>query len=183
MEQSKFPPYSDYYHANLAKLILGEDHTKSLSDWVKNPKDFLLYLGSAGCGKTYFCSALCNLLTEQKKQYLYMTERDFFSTLRADIAQGWDYNYRLDNGFRCIPFLILDDLGSSQMTEWQKEALFILIDNRSIDRKPTVITSNLYVPALKETFNPRFVSRLTAARNTILQLKEEDLRQLNFETK
>ena len=178
IKPSKFPASSDYYHACLSKVILPMDYAKRLSDWTNDPKDFLLYLGSPGVGKTYFCAALQNLRSDEKKSCYYINERDFFSGLRDCISNNWDYNLEIEK-FSQQPFIIFDDLGSSrtELTDWQKEALFILIDNRSMNRLPTIITSNLYLSNIKEKFEPRFHSRLAAARNTILQLKEDDLRQ------
>ena len=79
MKQSKFPENDlTLNEACLAKINLNHESAKKLSDWVSQPKDFLLYLGNPGCGKTYFCSAMVNYLKEKKRNYIFNFERDFF---------------------------------------------------------------------------------------------------------
>lgn len=177
MNQSQFPNTSEYRNACLANLNLDDAKMQQFSNWVSKPHDMLLYLGSPGCGKTYFCAALVNYLNDAKKQNMFLFERDFLHGLRECISKGWDYNYELEKLMN-MPFVILDDMGSSQMTDWQKEALFIFVDNRMMSRLPTVITSNNYLKDIKSKFEPRFYSRLCSARNTIIELKDEDLRQV-----
>ncbi|WP_394468045.1 hypothetical protein PO908_02555 [Streptococcus anginosus] len=38
-----------------------------------------------------------------------------------------------------VPYLVLDDLGTEKVTDWSKEILFSILDNRNC----TIITSNL----------------------------------------
>jgi DNA replication protein DnaC len=174
---SKFPPRSELNSAHLSKLRIKNEEMIRLSKWNSNPKDFLLFLGSPGCGKTYFCAALINYRIEKNLPYVFLFERDFLAGLRNVIASGKDYNYDLEV-LGEVPFLILDDMGSSQMTDWQKEALFVLVDNRIMSRLPTVITSNYYLKDIRSKFEPRFHSRLAGARNTIIELNDDDLRQV-----
>ena len=181
MRQSKFPDSDDTLrNAHLAKLNLDGTSTEKLSFWVSNPKDFLLYLGNPGCGKTYFCAAMVNYLKEQKKHYIFNFERDFFSVLREEIEKGHDPIHELEK-MGDVPFVIIDDMGSARsdkLSDWQKEMLFNFVDIRAMSRLPTIITSNHYLKSIKENFEPRFYSRLSAKRNMIIELKDEDLRQV-----
>lgn len=181
MKQSKFPE-SDYVLKNacLSKINLNPESSKVLSSWVSKPRDFLLYLGSPGCGKTYFCASMVNYLKEKNYQYIFNFERDFFSSLRGEIEKGFDPIYEIEKMCE-IPFMIVDDMGSARadkLTDWQREMLFNLVDIRSMSRLPTIITSNHYLKDIKENFEQRFFSRICAKRNTIIELKDQDLRQV-----
>ena len=56
------------------------------------------------------------------------------------------------------PLLILDDLGVQSSTPWAQEKLFQVLNQRFIERRPTVITLS---GSLMET-EPHLLSRLTA---------------------
>jgi len=181
MKNSKFPENDSVLrNACLAALNLSPESAQKISTWVSTPHDFLLYLGSPGCGKTYFCAAMVNYLAEKKTTFSFWFERDFFSGLREVIERGWDPIVELEK-LNDVPFAILDDMGcarADKLTDWQREMLFNFVDIRSMSRLPTIITSNHYLKNIKLNFEERFFSRLAAKRNTIIELKEEDLRQV-----
>lgn len=75
------------------------------------------------------------------------------------------------------PFVMIDDIGSTGLTEWRKEILFDAIDERYNSMAPTIITSNLSMKEFKEIFHPRIYSRLADKENTIIEILDgKDLR-------
>lgn len=165
-----------YRDAHLSKVQFPPEIMEKISTWVKNPKDFFVFCGSAGVGKTYLAAALCREFLDRGKEIYYITERQLFNKLRSIIQKDWDYEFEIKKMSQ-FPFFILDDIGSSQMTEWQKEVLFSFVDHRSKYSYPTVITSNLFLKDMIEEFSLRFVSRLKDKRNTIVELNWIDKRQ------
>ncbi len=74
--------------------------------------------------------------------------------------------------------VMIDDIASDKHSEWREEILFAAIDQRYSSMKPTVITSNLTIDDFKKTYQPRLFSRLFAADNIIIEIKNgEDFRQ------
>jgi DNA replication protein DnaC len=61
---------------------------------------------------------------------------------------------------RNADFLILDDLGTQNMTPWVREKLFQLFNFRYLNELPTVITT----PEFKDEMDPRLLSRLQDVR-------------------
>lgn len=61
--------------------------------------------------------------------------------------------------------LVLDDLGSARIGEWEKECLLGVVDERWSHDRPIVITSNL--PSLREAMGERIASRLADGAMTI----------------
>lgn len=166
-----------YHDAHLAKIELPNEWLLKINEWVNQPKKILLFTGNPGIGKTYFCAAFCNFLLEKNfMDFRYFSERELFRLLRSTIQNDWDYETEIQRLCEAH-FLILDDLGSSQMTDWQKEVLFSLLDHRLGDEKPTIITTNLSISAMKEVFDPRFMSRIQHKENTILEINWRDKRK------
>lgn len=64
---------------------------------------------------------------------------------------------------KCISaaILVLDDLGSEQITEWTHSCLGSIISNRYDDEKPTIITSNLDIEEIR-AIDARIASRINS---------------------
>ena len=162
--------------AHLSKTDFPTETNQLILDWIKRDLDILFFSGNPGCGKTHLCSAVLNFWKEQRKNVRAITEKDFLCTLRSAINQGWDYHAEVKRLCEA-DYFILDDLGSSSMSDWQKEVIFDLIDDRYSSRKPTLITSNLFRDDLKKIFDPRVLSRLYSTQNVIIDLHWKDRRQ------
>lgn len=144
-----------------------------MNDFMKKPKNFLVYCGSAGIGKTYFASALAEWYIQKFNFVRYWKEDAMLNRCRKSInnySYG-DYNeelkYMLDDDF-----IILDDIGSTGRTDWREEILFSAIDFRYNSMKPTVITSNLLQEDFRKLYHPRIADRIFASENKIIQIRD-----------
>lgn len=145
---------------------------------MTNKKNFLVYLGSPGIGKTYLCAAFTEWALMKFNSFRYWNESELFTRVRASIDETkGDY-------LQCLKlliddeFVIIDDLGSTGLTEWRKEVIFDAIDERYNSALPTVVTSNFSVAEIKQLYHPRLSSRLFAAENVIIEINEgTDLRK------
>lgn len=152
---------------------------KTLQAWCKNPKNFLFITGSPGCGKTYIASAMLAWMYGNvgsfriwNDQHLLERLRNFISSdMRGDF--GKEIEYLIDD-----EFIILDDMGSSQLTDWQVDVWFKVINTRYENALPTLITTNLTSKEIYENLGPRTHSRIFAKENKIIDMHEyKDLRQ------
>lgn len=172
---------SEYSNAHLSKIDQSEEIMNKLISWSTNPKHILYWCGKVGNGKTYFASAFYNHMKEKGKICRVYNEAALLSELKCCIdLQGWNPTYRLE--IICeSPYLILDDMGSSKMSDWAQEMLHYLIELRVINALPTLITSNMTKNDLKEVFHERFASRIFAAKNVIIETNIPDRRQDIYE--
>jgi DNA replication protein DnaC len=147
--------------------------------WAKKPKNMLVFSGSCGIGKTYFSYAIYNHF-HGKNKVIYKNEYGFLQDIRNSIDEPGGYGARVKNMAEYELIWILDDMGSSQMTEWQKEVLTLFLDIRYENVLPTIITSNIWIRDMGKHFTPRIQSRLAASENTIIELNGEDKRQIGM---
>ncbi|MEG1993739.1 MAG: ATP-binding protein, partial [Oscillospiraceae bacterium] len=56
--------------------------------------------------------------------------------------------------------LILDDLGTEHLTQFTRSVIYNIINTRIIEKKPTIISTNLETNELMEKYTDRIVSRL-----------------------
>lgn len=150
---------------------------------MQNPVNFLVYTGSPGCGKTYFCAALTEWSGRTFNTRRYHREESLLRKLRQGISDGsGDYlialEYMIDDDF-----VILDDVASGinpdkttyRDLEFRREVFFSFLDYRYNTQKPTVITSNLTRQQFKDVYSERIASRLYANENIIIEMFGNDL--------
>jgi DNA replication protein DnaC len=64
-------------------------------------------------------------------------------------------------------FLVLDDLGAERTTEWVREQLGIIMNERWANRRATIVTTNQKLDYFADTLGHRAVSRLEAMVNMV----------------
>lgn len=164
---NKFGIGTRYRNATLSGWIASEQDKSSIVNWMRNPKNILCLLGIPGTGKTYFCAAVANWFIQQKKEIFYVNIRRFFESIQKAIASNGS-QYEEIRRFSERPILIIDDLGASRGTEWQKEVILDLIDTRYSSELPTIITSNLSFNEMRELFDDRIERRLNNRDNIVI---------------
>ena len=125
--------------------------------YAKNPKGWIVFSGTYGCGKTHLAAAIANYRLSLGYPVLFINTPDLLDYLRSAYNPNVtvSYNDRFEQ-VRNAPLLILDDMGTENATEWAQEKLFQIINHRYHNQLPTVVTTNR---ELKD-FEGRIYSRL-----------------------
>lgn len=114
------------------------------SEFAKDPRGWLLFIGPNGCGKTHLAAAIANSCLEAGAVVLFSTVPDLLDHLRAAFApESTEVYDQLFARMREAEVLVLDDLGTQQSSPWANEKLFQLLNYRYNSGFPTVITANL----------------------------------------
>ncbi len=147
---------------------LQPDQAKSLEkaftearEFAEDPFGWLVLTGPYGCGKTHLAAAIANYRADQGYIPMFVVVPDLLDHLRATF--GPRSTVTLDRRFEEVkkaPLLILDDLGTQNMTPWVREKLYQLFNYRYNAELPTVITT----PALKAEMDERLLSRMMDRR-------------------
>lgn len=160
---------SMFKDACLTNWIATNDHKKLVRDWFHNSHPFLVVMGVPRAGKTYLSAAILNYFYDQRKDIFYTTHRRFIDRIKENIQDG-EHEYKLIRQYTEKDILIFDDLGSATNTEWQKEMILELIDNRYSDCKKTLITTNFNALELKNHLGERTSSRILDKRNDLIEI-------------
>lgn len=105
----------------------------------------LLLLGPCGVGKTHLAAAaLLALLRDKGVQGLFYDFRDLLKEIQASYnpVSGTTEMEILQPIF-AAEVLVLDDLGATKMTDWVRDTLSHIINNRYNERRVTLFTSNM----------------------------------------
>ncbi|MBI3159415.1 MAG: ATP-binding protein [Chloroflexi bacterium] len=122
---------------NLEKVL------KAAEKFAKQPRGWLVLTGGYGSGKTHLAAAIANARAELGSPPLFVMVPDLLDHLRATFSpnSGATYDRRFDE-IRATPLLVLDDLGTQNMTPWVREKLYQLFNHRYNAQLPTVITTS-----------------------------------------
>ncbi len=126
--------------------------------FIGEPRGWLFLQGGYGCGKTHLAAAIANALLSAGTPVVFVNVPDLLDYLRGAYSPNVEETY--DQRFtevRDAPVLILDDLGTQNATPWAEEKLYQILNTRYVNKRPTVITSNLDLDDL----DPRLRSRLS----------------------
>jgi DNA replication protein DnaC len=133
---------------------------KAAQTFAAQPKDWLLFTGPHGCGKTHLAVAVASEVSDGGQMVFFAFVPALLDHLRAtfrpDNPMGYD---ELFEQLKTVSLLVLDDLGAESSTPWAEEKLYQIVVHRYVARLPTIITTALMDKDLEET-KPRLFSRL-----------------------
>ncbi len=120
----------------------------------------LLFRGGTGLGKTFLAACIAREVARQGFSVVYETAQaamDSYHDARFDRDdEAADKVRRMEE----CDLLILDDLGTEQVSSASVSALYTLINTRLTARKKTVITTNLPREQIARRYTPQIASRL-----------------------
>jgi DNA replication protein DnaC len=126
--------------------------------FAEDPKDWLVFAGQTGRGKTRLAAAIGNYCRDAGQRVMFVVVPDLLDRLRSAYNPGNPHVFDdLFDEVRNVPLLILDDMGAQSGTPWADEKLFQLINHRYNACLPTVVTTNL----ADRELDRRIASRLT----------------------
>jgi DNA replication protein DnaC len=139
-----------------AMLTYARDQARAYADV---PRGWLLFAGPVGSGKTHLAAATANALAADGYAVSYAST----PALLRFVRQGFEdhsADARLEALMHC-DVLVLDDLGSEQLTGWSEALLFDLVNARYNAERATLYTTNLALTQLTGRIGSR-ISELAA---------------------
>ena len=137
----------------------------------------LLFYGNSGTGKTFLSWCIAKELLDKGFLVVYKTSDDL---LRALKNIKFNNDTDLENLIINCDLLIIDDLGSEQITDFSSTELFTLINKKILKNKKMLISTNLSLPLISKRYSERISSRIIGEFK-LFKFFAEDIRiQLNL---
>ena len=150
------------------------DYIKHFDDSYDN----LIFYGSTGVGKTFLTHCIAKKLLDTSHTVLYLTSLQLFDILERNKFRHEDIStsneqiaYMLQSDL-----LIIDDLGAELVNGFTSSQLYYFIEERHINRKSTIISTNLSFQELRDRYSERIFSRFIGFYHFFLIIGD-DIRQ------
>lgn len=147
----------------------------------KNNRGFFIS-GSTGIGKTTWLSLFVERwMIEHAKRGKESSPWRFENGagLMMDVQRAFKRDnedaYEILDIVAEVPFLAIDDLGATKATDFVRQAIYYIINERETRERPTFITSNFSLAELNDQFDPRISSRI-AGMCDVIEMKGKDRR-------
>ena len=166
LERENFSKFQLERFDNIEKL--GQCGNKTLREYMKEIRDYLtnyceeypknnrsiLFTGSTGTGKTYFLHSIAKALLDRGVSVLYFTATGLFEYFSKRMREEDTEDYIEE-----VDVILIDDLGTEFSNSFTTSRFFALLNQRILDRKTILISTNLNFKELREMYSDRVVSR------------------------
>lgn len=159
---------------NMKKII---EISRNFIDNFDSPEQKnLLFTGTPGVGKTFMSSCIANEIINKNYTVLYQTSSLLLNSIFEYKFSKAEKSKELYDSLFSVNLLIIDDLGTENLTAAKFEELFTILNSRLITPgTKTIISTNLSLEELAKTYDHRIISRLMGSFN-ILRFYGDDIR-------
>ena len=142
----------------------------------KRPGNLLLF-GAPGLGKTFLSAAIAREVSSNGWSVVYDTAGRIFQRFEAQkFTREEDAGDDVDRVLNC-DLLILDDLGTEMTTAFVQSALYQIVNTRLMEKKSTILNTNLMPGEIARRYSPQLASRIEGEYQ-LLPFFGEDIRKL-----
>ena len=137
----------------------------------------LLLTGSTGVGKTFLSRCIAGEVMKRGHSVIYLSAGDLFEVFSKSKFSNEDED-GMQEMHRFVlecELLIIDDLGTELNNSFTSSQLFYCINERMSRKRSTIISTNLSLAGLRDSYTDRVASRIMSGY-TIIPLYGRDLR-------
>ena len=169
--------YSFFQGDELTSYRQAVEKCKNFCTNFKTSYQNLFFYGTVGTGKSFLSGCIASELLQTGHSVIYFSASGLFDTLarytfNAGAKEALSGFY--EDLYNC-DLLIIDDLGTERNTDFVVSQLFVCLNDRILNRKSTIISTNLTLKNFSDTYSERTFSRITS-NYTMLKLTGDDIR-------
>jgi len=155
-EDSKLSPRENIMH--ILSVVEG-----FIINFNEDNNENLLFYGTTGLGKTFMSNCLAKSLLDKGNIVIYQTAFKILEIIsdykfrRNSMKNEYEYKVLFD-----ADLLIIDDLGTELTNSFTNTEIFNIINTRLINGKKTIISTNLSLKQIADTYTDRVYSRIAS---------------------
>ena len=159
----------DYYSSQVdgrygasPRMIMERNYTicRKYAETFDGSGSNLLFVGGTGLGKTYLSACIAGVVTDRMYSVAYESAPDLFARLERNRFAPDEESKADAARFASCDLLIIDDLGTELPGSFVTAALYSLLNDRLLNKKSMLISTNLNVEEIARRYSPQIASRL-----------------------
>ena len=169
LDRENFSKYSfDYFGkmkvdpiTKMTSFELAEGNYRIAREMCENfapGRDNLLFFGPAGTGKTFLTNCITKEVLDAGHSVVYLSAISLFEQLADEMFGRSDKDVK--NQLLTCELLIIDDLGTEMTNSFVVDQLFGIVNERHMRERSTIISTNLDLNQIRDTYTERVSSRL-----------------------
>lgn len=170
IDTTLLPRFSDDF-----KMFKNEKEVKCIYDKMKKfveaketPIDLVLITGDTGVGKTHLLGCMTMHAIDMAKTVKYTTAFNFNQDMLKYHCAKLEEKEDIMAPYLNSEFLFIDDLGSeNKIKNVTNEYLYLVINERMLNHKKTVINTNLDFGQIQDNYGERIFSRLMHKKQSL----------------
>ena len=171
--------YKYYDVENMEKMQVAIETCKNFTENFDKTFENILLCGTVGIGKTFLSNCIAKELLDQGHSVLYLSAFQLFDLMAKNsfsgnmskeesVAKQYPHIFESD-------LLIIDDLGTELANSFTMAGFFLVINERILRKKSTLISTNLSPEEILTTYTERTASRIIS-NYKMLKLSGSDIR-------
>ena len=171
--------YQYYDMENMEKMQIAIDTCKKFTENFDKDFENILLCGTVGIGKTFLSNCIAKELLDKGHSVLYLSAFQLFDLMAKNsfsgnapkedsIAKQYPHIFESD-------LLIIDDLGTELANSFTMAGFFLVINERILRKKSTLISTNLTPEEILTMYTERTASRIIS-NYKMLRLSGSDIR-------
>lgn len=166
-----------YYDGEaLTRMTQIYNYCKSWASDFGKGSNSILMCGQTGLGKTHLSLAIANVVVSMGYNVIYSSAGNLLSKLEKEKFGRYSGEESPEEMALTCDLLILDDLGTEYTREFERAAIYNIVNTRLLSGLPTIINTNLLYDEIAEKYDKRVYSRLIGSYQP-LEFLGEDVRQ------
>jgi len=160
--------------------------TSMIDKWLESPTENLLVQSTkAGNGKTHLAVAALKAYASSDKcdkiKALYVSFSEFMSDLKSTFSNDLYSEKDVIDGISNVDLLIIDDIGTEKVSDYVQNTLYIILNKRYENMKPTIMTTNMNSKEITANYGSRMLSRMVSG--VMMQVDGSDNRMTKVHTR
>lgn len=166
LENENFSTLSyDYYEGE--DLLRFKNTVTTCKNFLNNfNSDYhnLFFYGTVGTGKSFLSGCVAKELIDSGHSVIYFSASGLFDALskvKFDYRGTQEHSTSYEDLLQC-DLLIIDDLGTEYTNSFVNSQFFSLINDRHLNKKSVIISTNLSLEDFRNRYSDRIFSRITS---------------------
>ena len=140
-------------------LAFAKEYAENFDQVLKNGRS-AIFVGRVGTGKTHLAAGIALSIMQQQRSALFVTVQRLIRRVKDSWRTKEETESDVINAFASPDLLILDEVGVQFGSEFEKQLLFDVLNERYEKLKPSILLSNIPNEQLSDYLGERVMDRL-----------------------